>query len=342
MVSTMQLSARSRDAVTARARGRGLAEAVTRSFAPHPRPGRRVGLEIELIPDVPTYDHHGSAGRGIAVSVEPGGQLELSLAPRPTFDAAVSAATRAIAAARSRAAEHGVSLQLVGVNPQRDWYDVPLRKATPRYLAMQELFDEIGQDGRRMMRTTAALQINVDLHPGHAGLEQWFVANLVGPTLAVAFGNSPATRSRTAIWRGVDLGRTGYDGRHLDRKDPVGAYTAFAASAATFPIPESADPTYHLSTLFPPVRPRGGYLELRFLDAQPVERLDSVVRTVAALMYDPTARREAHDLLKGDLGGIDSAWAAAADGTPSSVVRDVVDIAAAGAARLATATRTES
>ncbi len=328
-------------------RSTALEEAVARSFAPHPSPGHRVGLEVELIPDVPAYTPGPMAqlGHGIEVSAEPGGQVELSLAPRPTAAEAISDAVRAIDRARCQAAQQGVLLQLVGVNPDLDWYDVPLQSPTPRYLAMQELFDEVGQDGRRMMRTTAALQVCVDLHPRGAGVEQWVVANLIGPVLAVEFGNSPPGRSRTAIWRGVDLRRTGYDGRHVDPADPIGAYAAFAAAAERFPIAQALDPSYHLSTLFPPVRPRGGYLELRFLDAQPVHRIGDVVGAVAALMYDAGARREARALLEPVAGDLDSAWAWAASGGalhPNALLAgDLLEIAAAGAGRLARDNRTE-
>jgi glutamate--cysteine ligase len=325
-------------------RNTGLDEAVAGAFEPHPSPGRRVGLEIELIPDVPTYEldlcgrTSARLGRGVEVSVEPGGQLELSLGPRPSAAEAVRDALRAIDRARCLAAIEGVKLQLVGVNPGLDWFDVPLRTATPRYLAMQELFDGCGHDGRRMMRITASLQICVDLLPGAAGIDQWVVASLMGPSLAVAFGNSPrsapAGSSRTAIWRGVDLRRTGYDGRHFDASDPVGAYAAFAAAAEPLPIEQALDPGYHLSTLFPPVRPRGGYLELRFLDAQPVDRIEDVVRTVTAVMYDPIARNEAHELLAPVADDLDSAWAEAASGHAPGAA-DLLEIAAAGAGRLA-------
>ena len=316
-------------------------DAVARCFAPHPDPGHRIGLEIELIPDTLPYDLRQDVGRDVAVSLEPGGQVELSLAPRPTVADAVRDGLRAVSRARSAAAQGNVTLQLVGVDPAHDWYHVPLRTPTPRYLAMQQLFDEAGQDGRRMMRTTAALQIGIDLHPGQAGREQWLVANLIGPALSVTFANSPPGRSRTAIWRGVDLRRTGYDGRHVDPVDPVGAYAAFAAAAEPFPIAQAGDPAYHLSTLFPPVRPRGGYLELRFLDAQPADRIHHAVRTVAALLYDPAARREARALLSPLLDDLDSAWAAAADGR-SPYVGDLLAIAAAGARRLALRDRAES
>jgi glutamate--cysteine ligase len=192
----------------------------------------------------------------------------------------------------------------------------------------------VGPDGRRMMRLTASLQISVDLLPGPAGREQWLVANLAGPPLAAAFANSPwrdgrpagIPGARTRIWQGVDPSRTGYDGRHLDLVDPVGAYHAFAASAERFPIPEAARPSYHLSTLFPPVRPRGGYLELRYLDAQPVERLGEVIGTVSRLLYDARARRDALDLLLPRAGDLARAWDEAAVGH-SPQAADLLEIA---------------
>ena len=61
------------------------------------------------------------------------------------------------------AAAHGVRLEAVGLNPYHSAADVPLRLRTPRYLAMQAMFDEVGPEGRRMMRLTAALQISIDL-----------------------------------------------------------------------------------------------------------------------------------------------------------------------------------
>jgi glutamate--cysteine ligase len=198
----------------------------------------------------------------------------------------------------------------MGVNPYS--VDVPLHTPSPRYLAMQAAFDEIGPDGRRMMRRTASLQVAVDLLPGAAGREQWLVANLAGPALAAAFDTSDGERTR--IWQGVDLRRTGYDGRHLSVTDPVGAYRAFAADVPRLPIPEATEPRYHLSTLFPPVRPRGGYLEIRYLDSQPLARIGDAVATVTTLLYDARARREALDLLLPRAADQDRAWHEAAAG----------------------------
>jgi glutamate--cysteine ligase len=220
------------------------------------------------------------------------------------------------------ASARGVRLEAAGLNPYHSCADVPLRLRTPRYLAMQQVLDETGPDGRRMMRLTASLQVTVDLLPGRAGREQWLVANLAGPPLAAVFANSRTAEgrpagiegARTRIWQNVDLRRTGYDGRHLDLLDPVGAYAAFAAAAPRLPIPEAERPSYHLSTLFPPVRPRGGYLEVRYLDAQPPRRIGEALATVAALLYDTRARHDALDLLLPRAGDQRRAWSEAAAG----------------------------
>jgi glutamate--cysteine ligase len=271
---------------------------------------------------------------------EPGGQVEFSPSPRPTAQALVRDLHGLIGRAQRIASDRGVRLLSFGTNPYHSCTEIALCTPTPRYLAMQELFDRVGPDGRRMMRLTASLQVSVDLLPGAAGREQWLVANLAGPPLAAAFANSPwldggpagINGARTRIWQGVDLTRTGYDGRHLDLVDPVGAYHAFASAAQRLPIPEAADPTYHLSTLFPPVRPRGGYLEVRYLDAQPRHRMGEAISTVARLLYDCRARREALDLLLPTAADLARAWDDAALGF-SPRAADLLEIASSAGRR---------
>jgi glutamate--cysteine ligase len=310
--------------------------AVQQLFAPARHPGR-VGAEIELIPvtdsarpgppdpvDPAVLASGFDAGfvRAAVPSFEPGGQLELSPAPRPTVAVLVRDLDGMLRRAAAIAAARGVRLESVGLNPYHSCADVPLRLETPRYLAMQRAFDEVGPDGRRMMRLTASLQVTVDLLPGHAGHQQWLVANLAGPPLAAAFANSGSAGgrpaglpgARTRIWQNVDPRRTGYDGRHLDLADPVGAYAAFAAAAPRLPIQAARRPSYHLSTLFPPVRPRGGYLEVRYLDAQPGWRIGEAIAAVVTLLCDTRARRDALDLLLPRAGDQQRAWTEAAAG----------------------------
>lgn len=73
---------------------------------------------------------------------------------------------------------------------------------------------------------------------------------------------------------------------------PVAAYVAFALDASVFTDPDAL--AQHLSTLFPPVRPRPGYLDVRFLDVQPLSAVRTVAEVLAALMYDgPTRAKQA-------------------------------------------------
>lgn len=311
--------------------------AVERLFTPARRPGR-AGAEVELIPVTDTAwprpvdpallaaGFDAAFVRAAVPSFEPGGQLELSPAPRPSADALVTDLRRLLRRATEIVSVRGFRLEAAGVNPYHTCADVPLRTPSPRYFAMQSAFDDVGPDGRRMMRLTASLQIAVDLLPGPAGREQWLVANLAGPALATAFDTSGGERTR--IWRGADLRRTGYDGRHLDVADPVRAYQAFALAAPRLPIPETADFGYHLSTLFPPVRPRGGYLEVRYLDAQPPWRIGEAITAVTKLLYDTKARRDALDLLLPRAADQDRAWREAAAGF-SPEAQDLLSIAGA-------------
>jgi gamma-glutamylcysteine synthetase len=274
-------------------------DAVVRAFRSAVGP-RRIGVELEMHVRGTLRLTRELQDRGNPTD-EPGGQLELSLPPQTSVPALLHELDWCLDAVTSTA-----EVALTGVDPWRSLADAPLARPTPRYLAMQQVFDRDGDSGRRMMRLTASLQVCVDLLPGQAGREQWLVANLAGPALVAAYCGS---RERTRIWQGMDPARTAYDGRHLDPHDPVGAYAAFAAAAERLAIPEALDDDYHLSTVFPPVRPRGGYLELRYLDSQrPTAEL---LGTIWSLLYDGRTRRAALDLLLPTLPTYWDQWEAA-------------------------------
>ena len=78
--------------------------------------------------------------------------------------------------------------------------------------------------------------------------------------------------------------------------------------------PDPTDVAHHLSTLFPPVRPRGRYLEIRFCDAQPADWLDVPISVLAVLLGQAQATREALELVGSDTANLADRWAAAADG----------------------------
>lgn len=280
----------------------------------------RLAVEQELL----AHDESGAATsidwiRAVAagstyapyLGFEPGGQVELSL-PVSTDAAGLGrglcAATGAL---RADCARIGVRLDAEATDP-RPTDEVPLQLTSPRYLAMQRHFDTIGTAGRRMMRATASTQVCLDWWPGAAGLEQWRVLQLAGPFLAAVWARSTGPESRLATWLAVDPGRTAFDDRLL-HGDPVTAYADFAARAHVF---VDGGPVAHLTTLFPPVRPRGRYLEVRFLDVQPEEQVAAVAGALASLLYDDRHRARALRQLALEGPALADHWRAAAAGDP--------------------------
>jgi glutamate--cysteine ligase len=245
------------------------------------------------------------------VTWEPGGQLELSSAPVAGVQAAVDLLAGDADVAGRALAEVGVELVASGVDPLRS----PRRQLqAPRYDAMEAFFDSDGPEGRVMMSRTASIQVNVDGGRGELDAERrWRRAHLLGPTLIATFANSPCLAghptgccsTRQATWFAMDPTRTapawGPGGREawvdyalaarvmfIRRDDdcfvPMGRRLSFAGWLSAghelgWPTPDDLD--YHLTTLFPPVRPRR-WLELRYLDALPHPwwRVAAVVTTV--------------------------------------------------------------
>lgn len=273
-----------------------------------------VGIEQELFttalvsggPVDPARVRGAVRGRWYAawIGFEPGGQVELSL-PR------AASAELAVAHLRSVTEALGADLQPLGIvldaRPVR-------RVATPRYVhtdryeAMERHFDSRGPAGRRMMRQTCSTQVCLDWWPGRDGEEQWQVLHLAAPFLAAATMRDP---ERMATWIAVDPERTAFDDRLLHGACAAADYAAFAAGAEVF-VPGGADD--HLTTLFPAVRPRGSYLEVRFADARPSAQVGALVDGLAGLLYDDRRRRRALRSLRADRTRLAEHWAATAAG----------------------------
>jgi gamma-glutamylcysteine synthetase len=283
-----------------------------------------VGIEHELLSrdvsdgSVVPIDRVRRAVRGSSyqswVGFEPGGQVELSLPCSPSLPQLAATWEATIEQLTGDCTTAGIELDSAPVDDR----PVPRQLASRRYVEMERHFDRIGSAGRRMMRRTASTQVCLDWWPGAAGLEQWRLALSVAPFLAAAFARSTGPASRLATWLAVDPSRTAYDDRLVRGHDPVAAYAAFAAGATVFGMPgdDSEEVSFtswsrthevttevvrhHLSTLFPPVRPRGRYLELRFLDVQPVDLVVPVAAVLSRLLYDDDVRRQARRLVEGE------------------------------------------
>lgn len=314
-----------------------------------------VGVELELLPlrhdgPVPTVaaiDETAVAVAGLPhVTFEPGGQLELNPPPAATATGAIEAITALRDEARRRLAGKGIDLVAAGLEPWHAAADVPLQLRTDRYLAMDAHYAGVGSEGRAFMRQTASTQIGVGLLPGAEGRVQWEVANLVAPLLAATFANAPVREgrpvghngARTAIQRGADPRR-----HHLAwvGRDPVAAYAAFARGAR--PIGPAfagrAGGSAHLTTLFPPVRPRGTYLEVRSIDALDGDDLVTAVVLTTALLASRRAGATVLAQLEGTGAADERRWATAAGAGVRSArlageVLALVDIAAAEATDL--------
>ena len=272
----------------------------------------RVGIEHELLTrdtatGAPVAVDRIRTATTVRLAFEPGGQVELNQPCGPARSAA-GRLQRAVTALRAEVEPAGILLDELPVD-HRPESAVPLQLDSPRYLAMQAHFDTVGPAGRRMMRRTASTQVCLDWWPGRAGLEQWRVLLLAGPFLAARFARSTGPGSRLDTWLAVDPDRTGFDDRLLHGECPVAAYADFARRAVAF-----TGPAEHLSTLFPPVRPRGRYLEVRFLDVQPTDRVPEVVATLTELLYDDDVRRRVLATLEPEKPRLAGLWQAAALG----------------------------
>ncbi len=260
---------------------------------------------------------------GGTISVEPGGQIEISSVPAPSLSALHAAVGADVAHLTALLGEAGLTLGRHGIDPHRE----PRRLVrTPRYDAMEQAFDARGGDGRVMMCSTAGLQACLDAGPDNDLALRWAAVSALGPPLLAAFANSRRyagrdtgyASARMAAWWAMEPRLTHPVGVSADpaadcvryalaapltcvRRDgdcwdaPRGTTLSdWARGALPWPV-TVADVDYHLSTLFPPVRPRG-YLEVRYLDAQDGDDWFAPVAVLAALLSDPAVTATALDL----------------------------------------------
>jgi len=294
--------------VTTKTRGLGLAEAraliADCGFrGPTQLPAApTVGVELESFTepairpgDLPAPAMPG----GSRVTFEPGGQVELSAPPAATVGAACGSVAADLATLDEAFSHVGVRLLQQGTSPRQR----PRLVDGPRYRAMEAYFDASWPSGRVMMCSTASVQVNLGLgsDPG-----RWRAANLLGPVFAAA--------SRLATWLALDPSRTAAVPSAV--ADPGQAWADYALAARVMLIrvapdrfvpllepvtarewvtrghplgwPTGDDLVYHLTTLFPPVRPRG-WLELRMIDALPDPWWRVPVAVAAALVDDAEA-----------------------------------------------------
>ena len=259
---------------------------------------------------------------GSQVTVEPGGAVELSGPPADGVMPAIDAMSSDQGVLRSAFADAGLGLVFLGADPLRP----PKRiNPGPRYRAMEQFFgaSRSGEAGAAMMTSTASIQVNLDAGPRDGWAARVRLAHALGPTMIAIAANSPMlggeftgwVSTRQRVWGQMDSARCGpilgvsgddpgTDWARYALKAPVMLVHNPDAVAVTHWVPFAdwvdgrvllgdrrptiADLEYHLTTLFPPVRPRQ-WLEIRYLDSVPDAFWPAVVFTLAALLDDPVA-----------------------------------------------------
>jgi glutamate--cysteine ligase len=254
---------------------------------------------------------------GARISFEPGGQIEISSAPHPTATSVIDSTQALVGVLQGAMATAGIELLARGVDPYNDIDAVPLQLHRDRYEQMTSYFESIGPSGVRMMRQTAALQIN--LERGEDPQFRWRLLNGLAPIVTALFANSRdyAGKStewasyRSHLWRTLDPSRAGItfaEPGHAEK------YLGFALDAfaihsggggrpyrtfrewMTEPGVDEVEWLFHLSTLFPEVRPKE-YFELRSADTIEPAQLSAAVVFVTGLVYDHETSVSATEVL---------------------------------------------
>ncbi|MGD9484614.1 ergothioneine biosynthesis glutamate--cysteine ligase EgtA [Streptomyces sp. TRM70308] len=259
---------------------------------------------------------------------EPGGQVELSSAPGESLSDCVRLAAADLAVLRDALAPAGAVLHGHGLNPFHTpprVLDHPRYRAMEAHFDRHGPWGRVMM--RSTAAVQVSLDAGDD-GPGPTGYrERWRLVHRLGPVLVAAFANSPLWRGRPTgwastrqrVWARADPDRTrpphaagppraewaryALDAPLLCLRRPSPGPRGEEADWTAPPRltlrdwlrgrhserpPTRADVDYHLSTLFPPVRPRG-WLELRMIDAQPGDGWIAALAVAATLLDDPRA-----------------------------------------------------
>jgi ergothioneine biosynthesis glutamate--cysteine ligase EgtA len=302
-------------------------------------------------PELPTSSAARFLPSGAPLTTEPGGQLELSSLPADTLAHLVRATRADLAALRAAVAVHGLELAGIGLDPLRPprrVLDHPRYAAMEAFFDYGGPWGRQMMCGTASVQVCLDAGDESDGPSGYRW--RWRLLHALGPVLVAAFANSPLREgkptgwasSRQQVWARMDPGRTRPP--RLDG-DPRAAWAAYALDAELMCVrdEDSADwsaprgltlrdwvrptgtgrvgwrlrrPTvddldYHLSTLFPPVRPHG-HFELRMIDAQPDDGWVVPLAVCWALLSDAQAGDAALAAVAPLWGGRPPGWPAAA------------------------------
>ncbi|KQO78900.1 glutamate--cysteine ligase [Rhizobium sp. Leaf262] len=260
-----------------------------------------------------------------AISIEPGGQFELSGAPLENLHETCKESNRHLATVREIAEPMGIRFLGIGGSPL--WtYDETPQMPKSRYAIMTRYMPKVGTQGLDMMYRTCTIQVNLDFSSEDDMRQKMRVSMKLQSLATALFASSPFTEGkpngllswRGDIWRDTDNRRSGVlpfafkpdfgfkdyvewaldvpmyfivrDGKYRDCTDIT--FRQFMAGALKGQItewqPNLGDWTNHLSTLFPDVRLKR-FLEMRGADGGPWRRICALPAFWVGLLYDDSA-----------------------------------------------------
>ncbi|HRY05961.1 MAG TPA: glutamate--cysteine ligase [Hyphomicrobiaceae bacterium] len=270
---------------------------------------------------------------GGTVSLEPGGQFELSGAPLVNLHETAAETEEHLLEVLRVGKQLGIGFLGVGFSPKWTLAETP-RMPKERYAVMTRYMPQVGTRGLDMMYRTATIQVNLDFASEADMVRKLRVSLALQPVATALFASSPFTESRpngfksmrSEVWRDTDLARTGLlpfvfepamgyeayvdyalsvpmyfvyrDGRYID----VAGRSFKDFMGGRLPGLEGVYPTLddwsdHLTTLFPEVRLKR-FLEMRGADGGRWGRIVALSAFWVGLLYDETALAGAWDLVK--------------------------------------------
>ena len=286
-------------------------------WAPLEEGGKLIGLEKD----------------GANVSLEPGGQLELSGAPLETIHQTCDEVNEHLRDVKDIADKVGVGFIGLGAAPIWKHEDMPMMPKG-RYRLMTDYMDQVGTMGKSMMYRTCTVQVNLDFASETDMVQKLRVALALQPVATALFANSPFFEGkpnghkswRARVWRDLDPARTGMlpfvfeDGfgfeQYVDYVLDVPMYfvyrdgkyiNALGQSFRDFlkgelpalpgETPTLSDWADHLTTVFPEARIKK-FMEMRGADGGPWRRICALPAFWVGLMYDQSSLDAAWDLVK--------------------------------------------
>jgi glutamate--cysteine ligase len=270
---------------------------------------------------------------GGAISLEPGGQFELSGAPLETVHQTCSELMAHLAQVKEIARPLGIGFLGLGMTPNWRRAEIPVMPKG-RYRIMTAYMPKVGKHGLDMMYRTCTVQTNLD-YSGEADMVKKLRVSLaLQPVVTAMFANSPFTEGRpngflsfrSEIWRDTDPDRSGMLPWAFEPGMGFERYVDYALGVPMYFVKRGehyidvagqsfrdlmqgrlpgmpgeratiSDWANHLSTIFPEVRLKR-YLEMRGADGGPWRRLPALPAYWAGILYDDDALDAAWDLVK--------------------------------------------